>query len=109
MIITNTKIITWGKPNQILEGKALRIADGKIATIGDAAEIQRRYPGEEVLDSGGQYVIPGNICAHTHFYGAFSRGMAIHDPRRRTLWKFCRAYGGNSTKRWMQRALNIRH
>lgn len=80
MIIINAKIITWGKPNQILEGKALRIADGKIATIGDASEIQRRYPGEEVLDAGGQYVMPGNICAHTHFYGAFSRGMAIPGP-----------------------------
>jgi cytosine/adenosine deaminase-related metal-dependent hydrolase len=21
--------------------------------------------------------MPGNICAHTHFYGAFARGMAI--------------------------------
>jgi cytosine/adenosine deaminase-related metal-dependent hydrolase len=26
---------------------------------------------------GGQPVLPGNICAHTHFYGAFARGMAI--------------------------------
>ncbi|HJX41298.1 MAG TPA: putative aminohydrolase SsnA, partial [Anaerolineales bacterium] len=24
-----------------------------------------------------QYLMPGNICAHTHFYGAFARGMAI--------------------------------
>src|SRR6185503_18646494 len=25
----------------------------------------------------GQYVMPGSICAHTHFYGAYARGMAI--------------------------------
>jgi len=24
----------------------------------------------------GQMVMPGLICAHTHFYGAFSRGLA---------------------------------
>jgi cytosine/adenosine deaminase-related metal-dependent hydrolase len=24
--------------------------------------------------------MPGNICAHTHFYGAFARGMAIPGP-----------------------------
>jgi putative selenium metabolism protein SsnA len=24
--------------------------------------------------------MPGNICAHTHFYGAFARGMAIPPP-----------------------------
>jgi putative selenium metabolism protein SsnA len=37
----------------------------------------QRYRGEEVLDARGQLVMPGNICAHTHFYGAFARGMAI--------------------------------
>jgi len=36
-----------------------------------------RYPGAEIMDAQGQYVMPGNICAHTHFYGAFARGMAI--------------------------------
>ena len=106
MIITNTKIITWGKPNQILEGKALRIADGKITTISDASEIQRRYPGEEVLDAGGQYVMPGNICAHTHFYGAFSRGMAIPGPAPANFveilqslwWKLDKALDAESIK-----------
>lgn len=29
------------------------------------------------MDAQGQIVMPGLICAHTHFYGAFSRGMAI--------------------------------
>ena len=98
MIITNAKIITWRNPNQILEGKALRIDDGKIASIDDASEIMRQYPGDEVLDAGGQYIMPGNICAHTHFYGAFPAGWLFQDPRRRPLWKYCRACGGNSTK-----------
>ncbi|MBG0771709.1 MAG: putative aminohydrolase SsnA, partial [Anaerolineaceae bacterium] len=35
------------------------------------------YPDEDQLDAEGQYVMPGNICAHTHFYGAFSRGLGI--------------------------------
>ncbi len=26
---------------------------------------------------GGKVVLPGMLCGHTHFYGAFSRGMAI--------------------------------
>ena len=38
------------------------------------------YPEAERLDARGQYVMPGNICAHTHFYGAFARGMAIPGP-----------------------------
>ncbi|RIK16429.1 MAG: hypothetical protein DCC52_17715, partial [Chloroflexi bacterium] len=31
----------------------------------------------EILDARGKLVMPGNICAHTHFYGAFARGMAL--------------------------------
>ncbi len=33
-----------------------------------------------MVDAGQQYVMPGGICAHTHFYGAYSRGMAIPGP-----------------------------
>jgi putative selenium metabolism protein SsnA len=35
---------------------------------------------EEQLDARCQLVMPGNICAHTHFYGAYARGMAIPGP-----------------------------
>ncbi len=78
MLITNGKIITWGADNQIMpEGKALLIREGVIERIGQQADLLREFPDEERLDAEGQYVMPGNICAHTHFYGAFSRGMAI--------------------------------
>jgi putative selenium metabolism protein SsnA len=77
MIITNGKLITWEIENQILEGQAVRIKDGLITEIGEQKELLAKYPAEERLDAGGQYVMPGNICAHTHFYGAFARGMAI--------------------------------
>ena len=77
MIITNGKIVTWGDPNEILEDKALLIQDGLIQEIANEADLKSAHPGEEVLDAQGQMVMPGLICAHTHFYGAFSRGMAI--------------------------------
>jgi len=77
MIITNGTLITWDDPNQVLEGQALYVKNGQIEAIGPQGEIFEQYPGEEILDAGGQYVMPGNICAHTHFYGAFARGMAI--------------------------------
>lgn len=77
MLIINGKLITWDEPNQILEGYALYLSDGRIAEIAPQQELLTRYPQEEQLDANGQYVMPGNICAHTHFYGAFSRGMAI--------------------------------
>lgn len=80
MLITNGTLVTWGQPNQVLEGQALRIQADLIAEIGPQAEMVARHPAEEQLDAGGQYVMPGNICAHTHFYGAFARGLAIPGP-----------------------------
>lgn len=80
MLITNAKIITWGDPNQILEGHALYLDGNKIAEVGPQANLLERYPQVERLDARGQYVMPGNICAHTHFYGAFARGLSIPGP-----------------------------
>jgi putative selenium metabolism protein SsnA len=77
MLITHGTLITWEDPNRIVPNQALRIVNGLIVEIGPDAELRARYPEEEQLDAGGQYVMPGNIVAHTHFYGAFSRGMAI--------------------------------
>jgi putative selenium metabolism protein SsnA len=80
MLITNATLITWEEPNRVLEDYALYIDGGRIAEMGPEADLVARYPDAERLDAGGQYVMPGNICAHTHFYGAYARGLAIPGP-----------------------------
>ena len=78
MLIINGKLITWGSENEVKpDGWGLLVRDGVIEKIALQDELMRDYPGEEQLDAEGQYVMPGNICAHTHFYGAFSRGLGI--------------------------------
>ncbi len=77
MLIHNANLITWGKENRILNGYSLYIDGDKISAIAPDPELARRYPNAERIDARGQLVMPGNICAHTHFYGAFARGMAI--------------------------------
>lgn len=77
MLITNGTIVTWEEPNRILTGQAVYIKDGLIAEIGPQEELVNQYGDEERLDAKGQFIMPGNTCAHTHFYGAFSRGMSI--------------------------------
>jgi putative selenium metabolism protein SsnA len=77
VLITNAKLITWEKPNRILEGHALLVTGERIAAISPQAELIAQYPDEEQLDARWQYLMPGSICAHTHFYGAFARGMAL--------------------------------
>lgn len=77
MLITNATLVTWEKPNRILPGWGLYIENGKIADLGPDSELKTRHPNAPLLDARGQLLLPGNICAHTHYYGAFSRGMAI--------------------------------
>ena len=99
MLITNATLITWGNPNQILPDHALKIDGDRITEIGPSSELQKKHPKEEMLDARRQLVMPGNICAHTHFYGAFARGMAIPgDPPKdfpeileRLWWKLDKA------------------
>ena len=78
MLIINGKLITWGTENKVLpEGSGLLIRDGIIKKICPQKDLMAEYPEEEQLDAEGQYIMPGNICAHTHYYGAFSRGLGI--------------------------------
>jgi len=78
MLITNAKVITWENPNRILEDYGILIRDGIIKEIGPSSELLEKNKTEEQINAHSQYVMPGNICAHTHFYGAFARGMALH-------------------------------
>ena len=77
MLITHGRIATFGSNPQVIDDGAILIKDDRIAEVGSAADLIARYPNAEQLDAKGQLVLPGSICAHTHFYGAFARGMAI--------------------------------
>ncbi len=100
MLITNATLVTWNPAgNEVLEKAALYVDGDRLGELGPAAELERKYPDAERLDAGGQYVLPGNLCAHTHFYGAFARGMAIAgaplkdfpDILERLWWKLDKA------------------
>ena len=83
MLITNGVLVTQDAEHRILTGYALRIHGGRITEIGRHSDLEYRFPDEEQLDARGQLVMPGAICAHTHFYGAYARGMAIPGPAPR--------------------------
>jgi putative selenium metabolism protein SsnA len=80
LLITNGRLITWGENSRLINNGALLLENGRIVDMGDSAELRANYPDIEELDARNQLVMPGNICAHTHFYGAFSRGMGIPGP-----------------------------
>jgi cytosine/adenosine deaminase-related metal-dependent hydrolase len=77
MLITGGTVLTFGQANAVITDGAIRIQGDRITDLGPTADLVTQYPDEERLDAQGKLVMPGLICAHTHFYGAFARGMAI--------------------------------
>jgi putative selenium metabolism protein SsnA len=70
-------LATLGNDSGLIENGALLIEGSHIAALGTTTELTARYPIAKRWDAAGQLVLPASICAHTHFYGAFARGMAI--------------------------------
>jgi putative selenium metabolism protein SsnA len=106
MLITNATIITWGRPNRILADHALRIADGRIAELGPTADLAESHPDDETIDARGQFVMPGSINTHGHFYGAFARGISTPGEQpfnlptilQKLWWPFDRALNEEDTR-----------
>jgi putative selenium metabolism protein SsnA len=77
MLITHARVATLGSEPQLLDDGALLIQGDTIAAVGRTADLKRRAPEAEEWNAEGQLVMPASICGHTHFYGAFARGMSI--------------------------------
>ncbi|MFQ5576988.1 MAG: amidohydrolase family protein, partial [Anaerolineae bacterium] len=80
MLITNGTVLTFGREKRVIPGGAVYYRDDTIVAVGPTSELRAAYPNAKTLDAEGRLIMPGNICAHTHFYGAFARGMAIPGP-----------------------------
>jgi putative selenium metabolism protein SsnA len=77
LLLTHGQVYTLGQANEFLADGAVYSEDDTIVAVGPTAELAARYPESERLDVGGKLVLPASVCGHTHFYGAFARGMAI--------------------------------
>ncbi|MFZ4655791.1 MAG: putative aminohydrolase SsnA [Caldilineaceae bacterium] len=77
MLIYNATVITFDDQNQIIDNGAVHFTNDTIDAVGDSRTLLAQYPAEQPWDAHGMVLMPGQICAHTHFYGAFARGMYI--------------------------------
>jgi putative selenium metabolism protein SsnA len=99
MLITNGTVLTFGSDKKVLPYGAVYYEQDTIVEVGRTADLESKYPQVDKLDATGKIVMPGMICAHTHFYGAFARGMAIPGQQpenfmqilERLWWKIDRA------------------
>ena len=77
MLIHNATVITFDDQNQLIENGAVHITGDTIDAVGDSRALLAQYPADQQWDAHSMVLMPGQICAHTHFYGAFARGMYI--------------------------------
>jgi len=82
MLIKNANILTFDQDKRIIHNGGIYIDEkGIITEIFNSQNEIDEYCNEnldiKLIDAHGQYILPSNICAHTHFYGAFSRGMYV--------------------------------
>ncbi len=80
MLIHHATILTFDATQPLFTDGAVHIDGAYIDAVGPARELLACYPDDEQWDADGMLLMPGQICAHTHFYGAFARGMYIPGP-----------------------------
>jgi putative selenium metabolism protein SsnA len=51
-----------------------------IIDTGKTADMRKKYYGSNYINAEGKIIMPGLINAHGHYYGFYSRGMALKDP-----------------------------
>jgi putative selenium metabolism protein SsnA len=73
----NGIVVTLGRNNRVLWNATVVTEGENIAAVGDAAEMNKRFPKADSIDCSGKLILPGFICTHHHFYSTMARGMAI--------------------------------
>ena len=77
MLIHSATVITFDSSNRVLADGGVYVRGDQIVDVGESGTLLDRYPEAERWDAQSMLLMPGMICAHTHFYGAFARGMYI--------------------------------
>lgn len=67
LIVKNAKVYTVDQ--DFSQAESFAVKDGKFIAIGTNNEIQSKYEASQTLDLKGQFVYPGFIDAHAHFFG----------------------------------------
>src|SRR5579883_2788397 len=77
ILIGNGTVVTLNAENQFFEKGAVLVRERRIEAVGVESDLRAQYPTAHFVDARGGLIMPGFLCTHTHFYGAFARGMAI--------------------------------
>src|SRR5947209_290732 len=76
-LIGNGTVVTLGSDNQLIEQGAVLVQGSRVGAVGSDAALRQQYPDAQYVDANSGLIMPGFLCTHTHFYGAFARGVTI--------------------------------
>jgi imidazolonepropionase len=76
-VLHASQLVTLAGPNRprvgsemsdlaIIRDGGMLIQDGKVDTVSQTAEIEKKSRGAEIVDAGGRVVLPGFVDAHAH-------------------------------------------
>jgi Cytosine deaminase and related metal-dependent hydrolases len=78
VIIGNGTVITNDEKNTFIEDGAILVKGNLIVEVGKFKDLTRKHLDEEVIDVDKKLIMPGFICAHSHIYSAYARGMKVN-------------------------------
>ena len=102
LIVKNARIYTVDPAFTLVDGMAIK--EGRIAAVGDSAELAARFRSARVLDAEGRCIYPGFLDPHSHLlnYG-ITLGMA--DLVGARSWaevvERCREHGRRHATPWL--------
>ncbi len=88
ILIRNIRIFETRPPYSIAEGMDVFIEGSEIRKVGRNLEVK----ADKVIDGTAKTLIPGNVCAHHHYYSGLSRGMLINAGAQRDFIEVLREW-----------------
>ncbi|OQY28013.1 MAG: hypothetical protein B6244_08715 [Candidatus Cloacimonetes bacterium 4572_55] len=82
VLIHHATIFTGNDQDGLLYDHAVAVHGNRICEVGPERGLKEKYANFNWIDGQGRLLMPGLINAHTHFYSAYARGLALSDPPR---------------------------
>ncbi|MBD3348886.1 MAG: putative aminohydrolase SsnA [Candidatus Eisenbacteria bacterium] len=74
-VLAGGTVVTGGTEPRVIHDGAVSFREGRIESVGSAADVVADAAGYDVLDTTGKLVMPGLVNAHTHLYSTLARAL----------------------------------
>jgi 5-methylthioadenosine/S-adenosylhomocysteine deaminase len=76
LIVHNGTVVTMDGTRRVIENGAVAVDGSDIVAVDTDAAIRKQFQSAEMLDAGGQVIMPGLVNTHTHAPMVLFRGLA---------------------------------